>query len=133
MPHGAAMLVFTVHTCSFHLYSTLFNTLIMLHQSPLQKTHQPAQSCCLCLGNDMLFHILCYVLNQTRHVIQIQRKIAWQVMITHLQQVRRHAAIDRCRSATIKFNETAPTCRDFRLARGGIGGLYETSKMKIGV
>lgn len=54
-------------------------------------------------------------------------------MITHLQQVRRLAAIDRPRSAAIKFDETALTCRDFRLARGGIGSLYETSKMEIGV
>ena len=54
-------------------------------------------------------------------------------MITHLQQVRRLAAIDRPRSAAIKFDETTLTCCDFRLARGGIGGLYETSKMEIGV
>ena len=54
-------------------------------------------------------------------------------MITHLQQIRRLAAIDWSRSAAIKFDETALTCRDFRLARGGIGGLYETSKMEIGV
>ena len=54
-------------------------------------------------------------------------------MITHLQQVRRLAAIDRPRSAAIKFDKTTVVCRDFLLARGGIGSLYETSKMEIGV
>ena len=54
-------------------------------------------------------------------------------MITHLQQVRRLAAVDRPRSAAIKFDETTPPYRDFRLARGGIGGLYETGEMEISV
>jgi hypothetical protein len=52
---------------------------------------------------------------------------------THLQQVRRLAAIDRPRSAAIKFDETALPCCDFRFARGGLGGLYEASEMEIGV
>ena len=54
-------------------------------------------------------------------------------MNTHLQEVRRLAPIDRLRSAPIEFDETTVTRRDFRLARGGIEGLYETSKMEIGV
>ena len=55
------------------------------------------------------------------------------MIFTHVQQVRRLASIDRPRSAAIKFDETALKSRDFRLARGGFGGLYETGKMEIGV
>ena len=55
------------------------------------------------------------------------------MIFTHLQQVGRLAAIDRPRSATIKFDEPSLARRYFRFARGGSGGLYETSKMEIGV
>jgi hypothetical protein len=54
-------------------------------------------------------------------------------MVTHHQQVYRLAAIDGPRSAAIKLDKAALTRRDFRLARGGIGGLYETSEMEVGV
>jgi hypothetical protein len=40
-------------------------------------------------------------------------------------------SVDLPRSAAIKFDETTLTRHNFRLARGGIGGLYETSEVEI--
>jgi hypothetical protein len=63
---------------------------------------------------------------------KLERK-AWPAESAHLQQVRRLAAVDRPRAAAIEFDETALTRHDFRLARGGFGGLHETSKVEIRV
>jgi hypothetical protein len=110
----------------------------MLPQSFLQKTHQKRNHAELRgwrIRKDLLFDIPCYVLNQTPRIPSTTQNQAGPAMIyvQYLQQVGRLAAIDRPRSATVKFDETALVCRDFRLARGGIGCLYEQCKMEIGV